>query len=107
MQETFFYVPKGTKVLHYFWRGGPHKVLGPDRKMLRDIQVSDDIVSVAVPPQFAGRVWSLSVPPRPPLVLQRAELSCRIAERLDAAEGAGQERPADASATLMPMCQVA
>ena len=59
MQETFFYVPKGTKALHYFC-GGPHKVLGPDQKVVRDIQVSDDIVSVAVPPAFAGKVWSLS-----------------------------------------------
>ena len=47
LQEMFFYVPKGTKEVQYFWSGGPHKVLGPDHKPIMDVQTSDDIVSVA------------------------------------------------------------
>jgi Domain of unknown function (DUF4838) len=60
MQELFFYVPKGTTTLHYFWHGGPHKVLGPNKQLIRDVQATDDIVNVAVPPGAAGKVWSFS-----------------------------------------------
>ncbi len=58
--RSFFYVPKATTTLHYFWRGGPHKVLGPDGKILQDVKVSDEIVSVPVPPGLDGRCWSFS-----------------------------------------------
>jgi len=55
LQETFFYVPKGTKQVQYFWSGGPHKVLGPDRKVIHDVKVSDEVVTVAVPMQTVAR----------------------------------------------------
>lgn len=60
MQEMYFYVPKGTTTLQYFWNGGPHKVLGPDRKPLAEIKSDDEVVSIPVPADFAGQVWSLS-----------------------------------------------
>ncbi|MFN6051683.1 MAG: hypothetical protein ACK47R_12700, partial [Planctomycetia bacterium] len=63
MQEMYFYVPKGTKELHYFWSGGPHKVLGPDRKLIQETKANDEVVRVMVPEGMAGKVWSLSARP--------------------------------------------
>jgi hypothetical protein len=60
IQEMHFYVPKGTSEVQYFWSGGPHKVLGPDRKAIADVKESDDIVTIAVPPGADGKCWSLS-----------------------------------------------
>lgn len=60
MQEMYFFVPRGTKELHYFWSGGPHKLLGPDRKVLHEVKDSDDVVSIPVPPGLDGQCWSLS-----------------------------------------------
>jgi hypothetical protein len=60
MQEMYFYVPKGTKTLQYFWNGGPHKVLGPDHKPIAEITVDDEVASVPVPTGADGKVWSLS-----------------------------------------------
>ena len=55
MQEMFFYVPKGTRALQYFWSGGPHKVLGPDRKVVAEVTASDEVVTVPVPAGRTGR----------------------------------------------------
>lgn len=60
IQEMFFYVPKGTKEVQYFWSGGPHRVLGPDRKVLQEVKVSDEVVTVPVPAGKDGQCWSLS-----------------------------------------------
>jgi len=60
MQEMFFYVPKGTKELHYYWSGGPHKLVGADRKPIADVSTSDDLVSVPVPEGKDGALWSFS-----------------------------------------------
>ncbi len=60
LQEMFFYVPKGTRELRYFWSGGPHKVLGPDKKVVHDVAVSDEVVTVPVPAGLEGQCWSLS-----------------------------------------------
>mgnify|MGYP003339043926 CR=1 FL=1 len=60
LQETFFYVPKGTKQLQYFWSGGPHKVLGPDHKSVAEVTSSDEVVTVAVPAGADGKVWSFT-----------------------------------------------
>ncbi|HSI36376.1 MAG TPA: DUF4838 domain-containing protein [Tepidisphaeraceae bacterium] len=60
MQRMFFYVPRGTKTLHYFWAGGPHTLLGPDGKPLADIKTSGDHVSIPVPAGADGQCWSLT-----------------------------------------------
>ena len=36
MQPMYFYVPRGTRELDYFWSGGPHKLLGPDKKVVQE-----------------------------------------------------------------------
>lgn len=58
--RLFFYVPKGTKTLDYYWRGGPHRLLGPDGKPVHSVEVSDEIVRVEVPPGLDGQCWSFS-----------------------------------------------
>lgn len=60
MQEMYFYVPKGTRELQYFWSGGTHKVLGPDRKVIAEVKTSDEVATVPVPEGKDGQVWSLS-----------------------------------------------
>jgi len=60
MQEMFFFVPKGTRELQYFWSGGSHKVFGPDHKVIAEVKVSDEVVTIPVPDGGDGRVWSLS-----------------------------------------------
>jgi Domain of unknown function (DUF4838) len=60
LQRMFFYVPKETRELQYFWSGGPHKLLGPDGKLITEVQTSDEVVKVTVPPECAGKCWSLS-----------------------------------------------
>jgi hypothetical protein len=60
IQETFFYVPKGTERVQYFWAGGPHRVLGPDRKPVAEVTASDEVVTVPVPAGADGKVWSFA-----------------------------------------------
>lgn len=60
MQEMFFYVPRGTRALQYFWSGGPHEVRGPDRKPVAEVTTDDEVVTIPVPDGSDGKVWSLS-----------------------------------------------
>src|SRR4029077_16428179 len=60
MQEMYFFVPKDTRTLQYFWSGGAHKVLDADRKIVAEVKTSDEVVSIPVPAGKAGQVWSLS-----------------------------------------------
>ncbi|MCX7047858.1 MAG: DUF4838 domain-containing protein [Candidatus Sumerlaeota bacterium] len=58
--EQFFYVPRGTRQLQFFYTGTPCKILGPDRKVIAEVKTNDEIVSVPVPEGADGQVWSLS-----------------------------------------------
>ncbi len=60
MQAMFFYVPKGTRELQYFWNGGPHSVLGPDGKVIAKVTQDDEVVSIGVPAGADGQVWGFS-----------------------------------------------
>lgn len=60
LQQTYFYVPRGTRRVQYFWSGGPHKVHGPDRKVAAEVKASDEVVTVTVPPGADGKVWSFT-----------------------------------------------
>ena len=46
--------------MQYFWSGGPHKVLGPDRKAVAEVKASDEVVTVPVPAGADGQVWTFS-----------------------------------------------
>ena len=60
LPERFFYVPRGTRQLQFFYSGTPCKVLGPDGKPLADVKAADEIVTIPVPPGADGRPWSFS-----------------------------------------------
>lgn len=60
MQEMYFFVPKDTRSLQYFWSGGPHKVFGPDKKVIAEVKTNDEVVTIPVPAGKDGQVWSLS-----------------------------------------------
>ena len=60
MQRMYFYVPKGTKQISYYWRGGPHKLLGPDGKVVREVATSGEFVTVPVPEGADGKPWSFT-----------------------------------------------
>lgn len=60
MQRMYFYVPKGTGQLQYYWKGGPHVVHGPDNKPIAKIASSGEFVTINVPAGTDGQVWSFS-----------------------------------------------
>lgn len=60
MQRMFFFVPKGTSHIDYFWEGGPHEVLGSDGKVIAKIAERGKFIRVAVPAGMDGQAWSLS-----------------------------------------------
>jgi hypothetical protein len=60
MQRMYFYVPKGTKKVEYYWMGGPHKVLGPDGKVVMDVKSNGEFVSIPVGEGMDGKAWSFT-----------------------------------------------
>ena len=60
MQPMHFYVPKGTRELHYYWAGQPHRVHGPDGALLKEVKSSGEFVKVPVPDGADGRTWHFS-----------------------------------------------
>lgn len=60
MQRMYFYVPKGTRRIDYYWQGGPHQVRGPDGKPIAKVETSGRFVSIPVPEGTDGYAWSLS-----------------------------------------------
>jgi len=57
MQPMHFYVPKGTRELHYFWAGQPHRVHGPDGALLKEVKTKGEFVKVPVPEGADGKTW--------------------------------------------------
>lgn len=57
MQTMYFYVPKGTRQIDYFWSGGPHRVHGADKKLMHEIKASGEFVSIPVPEGMDGQPW--------------------------------------------------
>jgi len=60
MQSMYFYVPKGTKELHYYWLGQPHRVHGPDGSILKEVKTTGAFVKVPVPEGDDGKPWHFS-----------------------------------------------
>lgn len=58
MQRMYFYVPKGTKEIQYFWNGGPHVIYGPDGKERARVTASGKYITGPVRPGEDGKVWS-------------------------------------------------
>jgi hypothetical protein len=77
MQDMFFYVPKGVKVLEYFYTktafhpGGPHQVIDPTGNIatafvagqpVQTVSVNGDWVKVTIPPGMDGKLWRFRNP---------------------------------------------
>jgi hypothetical protein len=58
MQRMYFFVPKATKRIDYFWTGDPHQVLGPDGKLIKEINATGEFVHIQVPAGADGKLWS-------------------------------------------------
>ncbi len=65
--EHFFYVPRSTQQLQFFYAGTPCKIFDAERNVVVEIKTSDEIFSIPVRAGQDGRVWSLS--PRSPAQL--------------------------------------
>jgi hypothetical protein len=60
ISRLFFFVPKGTRTIHYFTRyGESQKVFDPDEKPVHEVTRNGVNVSVKVPEGADGRVWHL------------------------------------------------
>ena len=57
MQPMHFYVPKGTRELHYYWYGQPHRIHGPDGAILKEVSITGEFVKVPVPAGADGKTW--------------------------------------------------
>lgn len=57
MQPMYFYVPKGTRELQYYWSGGPHWIHGPDGAKLKEVETSGAFVRIPVPEGADGKTW--------------------------------------------------
>ncbi len=68
MQEMYFYVPKGTRRIEYYYTrtafhpGGPHQVLYPSGALAKAVDVNGDWVTVEVPAGMDGALWRLRDP---------------------------------------------
>ena len=60
MQQVYFYVPKGTQRIQYFWEGSPHQVHSPDGALAATIKETGACVSVPVPAGADGKAWSFT-----------------------------------------------
>jgi hypothetical protein len=60
MPRVYFFVPKGTSHIDYFWDGSPHDVLGPDGKIVTKVAERGKYVRVPVPAGSDGQAWSLA-----------------------------------------------
>ena len=58
MQPMYFFVPKGTKRVDYFWDGGPHEVFDPHGKLVAKVSDRGRFVRIDVPPGDDDKAWS-------------------------------------------------
>ncbi len=60
MQRMYFFVPRGTRKIEYYWKGGPHTVHGPDGAVQAEVTASGKFVTVEVPAGSDGQPWSIT-----------------------------------------------
>lgn len=60
MARIYFYVPKGTRQIQYFWEGGPHKVLDPEGQLVTTVNTRGSHVKIDVPEGADGKAWSFA-----------------------------------------------
>jgi hypothetical protein len=66
--DLYFYVPKGTERIQYYFRrtpwsnSGPHTVIDPSGKIVRKVEADGEYLSVDVPPGMDGKTWRFGSP---------------------------------------------
>jgi hypothetical protein len=55
----YFYVPKGTETLGYYAKLGRGQIVGPDGKVILDLQKTNGFYSLKIPAGMDGKVWVL------------------------------------------------
>lgn len=55
--RNYFYVPRGTKQLQFYWGGGEHRLYDPNGKAYQ-VPATRDYVTVDVPLGMDGKQWS-------------------------------------------------
>ncbi len=66
--EMWFYVPKGTRQIEYYYKreawqhGGAHQIIDPSGRVAKDVDVDGDYVFVPVPPGMDGKAWKIGGP---------------------------------------------
>ncbi|MAE61655.1 MAG: hypothetical protein CMJ49_09905, partial [Planctomycetaceae bacterium] len=58
-KNYYFYVPKGLKNVTYYFDGGAHKIIGPDGKLVREVEnhQSGTYITIPVPDGMDGTIW--------------------------------------------------
>jgi len=68
INDMYFYVPKGTKEINYYYKradwqfGGAHEFTTPDGTVVKQVAVDGDYIVVPVPPGMDGKVWKIGGP---------------------------------------------
>jgi len=56
--RNYFYVPKSTSEIQFYWKGGEHNFYDPDGKNITKIKESMCYVTIPVPVGYDGKIWS-------------------------------------------------
>ena len=56
----YFYVPKGTRQIEYFWNGPYHYVYDPTGKRVKHVTASGKFIIIPVPEGMDGKLWKFS-----------------------------------------------
>jgi hypothetical protein len=68
VNDMYFYVPKGSKEINYYYKradwqfGGAHQITDPNGKVVKEVAVDGDYVSIPVAPGTDGKVWKIGGP---------------------------------------------
>ena len=68
VDEMYFYVPKGTKEINYYYKraawqfGGPHTLTDSNGQIASEVAVDGDYVTVPVAPGTDGQIWKIGGP---------------------------------------------
>lgn len=68
VNDMYFYVPKGTKEINYYYKradwqfGGPHQITDPNGKVVKEAAVDGDYIVVPVAAGTDGKVWKIGGP---------------------------------------------
>ncbi len=66
--DMYFYVPRGVRQIEYYYKrepwqyGGAHRVIAPDGKVAKEVDVDGDYVFIPVPVGMDGKAWKLGGP---------------------------------------------